>query len=341
VAAVIVVKTIDAHAGGGALRLVVHGFPAPRGKTMTAKREWATRHAAGLRRVLMLEPRGHLGMRGAVLTEPVSQGAHAGLLLMDSGGYDTDVSEAVIATTTIALERGLLMPGGDQTAVVYDTPAGTIRARVKATHSGPAPGEIRVESVTVQSRPSFVLHGGLPLRLRGRQVRVDIAFGGRFCVIVDSESCGVSLDGAHESDLRRAAQEIVQAAEAVVTAAQPDNPALSGITGVVFTGPAHGAGADLRTVSVSATGTVDRSASVPAAAAILAVLDRMGLSPQDRPLVTEGLAGTTLKVRLDGRTLVGAEEALIAEVEGTAWITGEHTFVVDERDPLGEGFLLV
>jgi proline racemase len=30
----------------------------------------------------------------------------------------------------------------------------------------------------------------------------------------------------------------------------------------------------------------------------------------------------------------------VAEIEGSAWITGEHTFLVDERDPLGRGFHL-
>ncbi|HXD73556.1 MAG TPA: proline racemase family protein, partial [Vicinamibacterales bacterium] len=54
-----IIKTIDAHAAGGPLRLVVDGFPAPRGKTMAEKAEWAERHADHLRRALVLEPRGH------------------------------------------------------------------------------------------------------------------------------------------------------------------------------------------------------------------------------------------------------------------------------------------
>jgi len=30
----------------------------------------------------------------------------------------------------------------------------------------------------------------------------------------------------------------------------------------------------------------------------------------------------------------------VPELEGSAWVTGEHTFIVDEDDPLGEGFRL-
>jgi proline racemase len=31
---------------------------------------------------------------------------------------------------------------------------------------------------------------------------------------------------------------------------------------------------------------------------------------------------------------------VVTEIEGSAWITGEHTFVIDDRDPLKDGFRL-
>src|SRR5215510_9167412 len=122
-------RTIDAHAAGEPLRLIVEGFPSPHGKTMLDKREWVRRHADHLRRALMLEPRGHADMYGAILTEPVMPGSHAGVLFMHNEGYSTMCGHGIIAVTTIALERGLLMPGGDGSTIVYDSPAGTIKAR--------------------------------------------------------------------------------------------------------------------------------------------------------------------------------------------------------------------
>ena len=74
------IKTLDAHAAGEPLRLIVDGFPPPQGRTMLEKREWVKKKADHLRRALMLEPRGHADMYGAVLTEPVSPGSHAGVL---------------------------------------------------------------------------------------------------------------------------------------------------------------------------------------------------------------------------------------------------------------------
>src|SRR5215510_15666978 len=132
-------KTIDAHAAGEPLRLIVDGFPSPRGKTMLEKREWVRTHADHLRRALMLEPRGHADMYGAILTEPVAPGSHAGVLFMHNEGYSTMCGHGVIAVTTIALERGLLMPGGDGRSIIYDSPAGTIRAKASVAER-PRPG---------------------------------------------------------------------------------------------------------------------------------------------------------------------------------------------------------
>src|SRR5690348_15208621 len=184
------VRTIDAHAAGEPLRLIVDGFPAPQGRTMLEKREWVRTRHDDIRRALMLEPRGHADMYGAVLTEAVSPGSHAGVLFMHNEGYSTMCGHGIIAVTTIALERGLLMPGGDGCTVVYDAPAGTVRARARLVGS-------RVASVAFVNVPSFVLRGGLVVKAAGRQVRADVAFGGAFYAIVDSESVGLPIDAAH------------------------------------------------------------------------------------------------------------------------------------------------
>jgi proline racemase len=34
---------------------------------------------------------------------------------------------------------------------------------------------------------------------------------------------------------------------------------------------------------------------------------------------------------------VGETPAIQTEIEGSAWITGEHTFVIDDEDPFREG----
>ena len=135
----------------------------------------------------MLEPRGHADMYGAILTEPVAPGSHAGVLFMHNEGYSTMCGHGIIAVTTMALERGLLMPGGDGASVVYDCAGGNdSRASATSGPGGRTAGEagraerrtdVRVESVAFVNVPSFVLHGGLSVKLgvaddsRRRRVR--------------------------------------------------------------------------------------------------------------------------------------------------------------------------
>jgi proline racemase len=346
-----IVKTIDAHVAGEPLRLVVEGFPSPRGKTMIEKRDWAARHADRLRRSLVLEPRGHADMSGAVLTEPVSPGAHAGVLFFDNNGYGTMSGHGILAVTTIALERGLLLPGGDGRTIVYDTPAGTIRARARigagraggAVQPGQAGGDgdtIRVESVSFVNVPSFVLYAGLPIQLGARRVRADVAYGGAFYAIVDSEAVGLAIDAAHLPELRRAGMAIKRAIESTHSIVHPLEPSITGIDGTIFTCPPHDSGADLRNVAVFGDAAVDRSPCGTGTCAVMAVVDAMGLLDESKPFVHESAIGTRLTGRLTGRTVVGDDPAIVAEIEGSAWITGEHAFVIDPRDPLKEGFRL-
>jgi proline racemase len=332
--AMLTLKTIDAHAAGEPLRLIVDGFPSPSGKTMLAKREWVRTHADHLRRALMLEPRGHADMYGAILTEPVAPGSHAGVLFMHNEGYSTMCGHGVIAVTTMALERGLLMPGGDGASVVYDSPAGTIRAVAKIRAGGAG----RVDSVSFLNVPSFVLHGGLAVKLAARTIRADVAFGGAFYAIVDSEAVGLPIDAAHLPELRRAGMEIKHAIEASHTIVHPLDPGLNGIYGTIFTGPPNDESADLRNVTIFADAEVDRSPCGTGTAAVMAVVDAMGLLGTERPFVHESLIGTRFNGRVASRTQVGEYSAIVPEIEGSAWITGEHTFLVDEGDPLKDGF---
>jgi proline racemase len=324
-------KTIDAHAEGGPLRLVVEGFPAPRGTTMADKVEWARRHADGLRRLLMLEPRGHADMCGAILTEPVSPGSHAGVIFMNGGGYPPMSGHGLVAVTTIALERGLLMAGGDGLSVTFDTAAGVVRARATG-------GSEAVERVSFVNVPSFVIQGGLVVKAAGRHVRADVAFGGAFYAIVDSEGVGLSVDSSHVPELRRTGIEITRAVDAAQAVAHPVDPRVEGVSGTIFTAPPRGRGADLRNVTVLGDGQIDRSPGGTGTAAVMSVLDAMGLIADGQRFVHEGLIDTRITGRVVSRTSVGAYDAIVTEMEGSAWITGEHTFLASPGDPLRGGF---
>ena len=351
------IRTIDAHAAGEPLRLVVEGMPAPEGRTMLEKRAWAIKRLDHLRQAIILEPRGHIDMYGALLTEPVSRDSHAGVLFMHNEGWSTMCGHGIIAVTTMAIERGLIwLPapeprgGGGTPAkesgnggkphtarIRYDTPAGPVEARAHLAHHGDA---VRVESVAFRNVASFVFEPSLMVPVAGRKIPVDVAFGGAFYAIVDAEAAGVPIDGAHLPELRKLGMTIAREVEKLRRVVHPIDSGLEGIYGTIFTAPAHAHDAHLRNVTVFADAEVDRSPCGTGTAAVMAVLNDMGLLLDDVPFIHESIVGTTFKGRVVERVAVGERMAIVPEIEGAAWITGEHSFLIDGDDPLKAGFRL-
>jgi proline racemase len=335
------IRSIDAHAAGEPLRLVIEGLPSPEGRTMIEKRAWAMKRLDHLRRAIMLEPRGHTDMYGALLTEPVTRNSHAGILFMHNEGWSTMCGHGIIAVTTIALQRDLIWtrnPSKPPTVNVrFDTPAGPVDARARLAHHGDA---VRVESVAFRNVPSFVFEPSLLVPVGGRKIPVDIAFGGAFYAIVDAEAAGVPIDPARLPELRKLGMAIAREVERLRRVVHPVHEGLEGIYGTIFTAPAQLPDAHLRNVTIFADAEVDRSPCGTGTAAVMAVLNDMGLLFDDVPFVHESIVGTTFTGRVVDRVQVGERAAIVAEIEGSAWITGEHTFLVDGDDPLKAGFRL-
>ena len=351
------IRTIDAHAAGEPLRLVVEGMPAPEGGTMLEKRAWAMKRLDHLRKALILEPRGHTDMYGALLTEPVTRDSHAGVLFMHNEGWSTMCGHGIIAVTTMAIERGLIWlaspeprgAGGSdpkdrpttasrrRSTFATTLPPGLVQARAHLSHHGDS---VRVESVAFRNVASFVFEPSLMVTVGGRKIPVDVAFGGAFYAIVDAEAAGVPIDAAHLPELRKLGMVIAREVEKLRSVVHPNDPGLQGIYGTIFTAPAQLPDAHLRNVTIFADAEVDRSPCGTGTAAVMAVLNDMGLLLDDVPFIHESIVGTTFKGRVVDRVEVGEKPAIVPEIEGSAWITGEHTFLIDGDDPLKAGFRL-
>ncbi|CAN5861095.1 proline racemase family protein [soil metagenome] len=353
------IRTIDAHTAGEPLRLIVGGFPTVEGETILEQREFVRTHYDHLRRALMLEPRGHADMYGALLTPPEHPGSHTGVLFMHNEGYSTMCGHGVIAVTTIAIERGLIVLPREADGTVrltLDTPAGPIHATaIIGVADGVAQpfraADTRVTAVRFRNVPSFVLHPAVPVRVGTREVRADVAFGGAFYAIVDSEAVGIPIMPERLPDLRRVGMEIKHAVERAVKVEHPLEPQLHGIYGTIFTGPPSDERADLRNVTIFADAEVDRSPCGTGTAAVMAVLAAMGMLEEgEQVFAHESIIGTRFRGRIVGKTTLPTPnlqlppsngiDAIIPEIEGEAYITGEHTFLIDERDPLKHGFRL-
>src|SRR5947208_5563812 len=142
-----VISTIDFHTAGIGMRLLTSGLGKLPGATIGEKRRFFQEHHEDLRTGLCLEPRGHRSLLIAVMTEPVTPGAHFGLFFIYPGGYYVSCGEGTIGAATVAIETGMVARLGAETPVTIDTEAGVVETIARSDGD-------RVREVTLRWTPS-------------------------------------------------------------------------------------------------------------------------------------------------------------------------------------------
>jgi proline racemase len=325
------IRTIESHAAGEPLRVITGGLDPIPGATILEKRRFARERLDGLRRGLMFEPRGHADMYGAIPTEPVTSDGDAGVLFMHNEGWSTMCGHGVIAFVTVALEVGLLSV---RDVVRLDTPAGRVTARPRREGA-------RVRGVAFENVPSFVVALDDRVEVPGLgEVRYDLGFGGAYYAFVDAASVGLEMTAARYRDLISAGTAIKRAVMAAREIRHPVEPDLSFLYGTIFTGPALGSGAHSRNVCVFAEGEVDRSPTGTGVSARVAIERARGRLAPGQAFVVESIVGTRFTGRIAREVKWEGYDAVVPEIEGSAWITGRSELLIAPDDPLAEGFIL-
>jgi proline racemase len=332
------VTTTDYHTAGEPFRIALEGVPEIPGATVAERREHAAKDERldFVRRLLCHEPRGHADMYGCFLVPPDDEGADLGVVFWHKDGYSTACGHGTIALGAWAVESGRVIaaPDGD-TDVTIDVPSGRVLARVRmrAAH---------VESVTFRNVPSYVLARGVDLETSRGRLAVDVAYGGAIYASLDARAAGLSVDPEQLGELIALGREIKHALDGGEHARHLSDPRLSGIYGTILFEELGDRpdGPHQRNVTIFADGQVDRSPCGSGTSARLALLAAEGRIAAGGVLRHGSIVGTEFLGRVIEVVEADGREALVTEVEGSAFRTGEHRFSLDPGDPLATGFLL-
>lgn len=382
------IPCMEMHTAGEPTRIIWTGFPNLTGALLQQRTE-AKAHHDEFRRLLMLEPRGHYDMYGAILrpeTELVATGeADMGVLFMHNEGFSTMCGHATIALGRFLVDtddenifpkrqRLRVDPVARSTRLNLHAPCGIVEVTVPTLASGRSDPSRPVSFVSV---PSFATAVSLevPLSKRYRwpelksrtSVTADIAYGGAYYCLVSAEELGFS-DGLREVELQRMDHATRLLKDAITTNKDLELVSRDIQTGeqgylygvmVTDTKLGHvaaaegtaalrlqqGAGSEETGLCFFANQQIDRSPTGGCVAARVALAHAKGfLSAGERrvynSLFTRAYAGLPGFV---GSVVDGAEgrPSVRVLVEGYAYYTGYHSFVVEEEDGLGaDGFCI-
>jgi proline racemase len=327
------IVTLDAHAGGEPLRVVLEGFPDLPGSSILEKRKRLQEYDH-LRKGILWEPRGHREMYGCLLTAPVSDEADFGVLFMHNEGYSTMCGHGVIALATVAVQSGLVRLSEPVTVVRMDTPAGLVTARALVSS-----GQVR--SVAFENVPSFVLALDQTIDIPGiGSVRYDLAFGGAFYAFVQAGQFGLHCTPEEIPRLVSRGMAIKRAIARSRRILHPVEEELSFLYGTIFIAPPLTCDANSRNVCVFAEGEVDRSPTGTGVSGRLAIHYARKEIEVDQKLVIESVIGSRFTGRVLRPTTFEGIPAVVPEVGGSASITGRHEFFFDPDDPLQAGFFI-
>lgn len=307
------IHVIDSHTEGEPTRVVLDGWPQPRGATMAERSEDVRTRFDHLRRAVVCEPRGHDAIVGALLTPPVNPGSTAGVIFFNNGTYLGMCGHGAIGVVRTLQHLGRIGPG----TIRLDTPVGTVSAELSSDGS-----------VTIQNVPSFLHARNVDVDVPGvGSVVGDVAWGGNWFFI--THDTPLPVNAANAKDLTRLTQAIQDAINAAGITGANGEP----IDHIEISAPPSRADADSRNFVLCSGGEYDRSPCGTGTSAKLAVLYGKGEIALGTRWRQESITGSLFT----GWLTANDRGELIPHIRGTAHVTAETTLLFDVADPFRGG----
>ncbi|MGJ7604797.1 4-hydroxyproline epimerase [Variovorax sp. LT1R20] len=308
------IQIVDSHTGGEPTRLVIGGFPDLGGGSMAERRALLADQHDKWRAATVLEPRGSDVVVGALLCEPVSPDAAAGVIFFNNAGYLGMCGHGTIGLVASLAHMGRIGVGEHR----IETPVGTVTTTLHADGS-----------VSVRNVPAYRHLHQVAVELPGHgAVRGDVAWGGNWFFLVSEHGQRVASDNL--------------AALTDYTAALRRALAAQGITGAEGAEIDHielfandDEGADSRNFVLCPGNAYDRSPCGTGTSAKIACLAADGKLAPGETWMQASVIGSRFEASytMDG-------DKVIPTLRGRAHISAEATLLVDDNDPFGWGIRL-
>ncbi|CVK20842.1 proline racemase family protein [Sporomusa sphaeroides] len=336
---------IEVHEGEP-LRVVTTGVPTIPGDSVYEMCRWLEKNDDQLRLLMLREPRGTPATCCNLIVPAKDPRAAAGFIIMEQVEYPMMSGGNVMAVATALLETGLLPMQEPVTEFNLEAPAGLIPIKAECSHG-------KVTQVTFKNVPAFAVHLDKEIEVPHLgKVKVDIAWGGMFYVVIDATQFeGLTLVPEKGKDIVRISALVTKAAQEQIQVEHPDYPGV-GITLSIMHQPPLTPGKTMRSSNVvmsgeidfnnpaTWTGALDRGCCGTGTCALMAVAYAKGKLKLNEPFYNEGLMGITFTGHAVEETEIHGYKAIVPTVGGQCWIYGFSKWVLHETDPFPNGFTI-
>lgn len=316
------------------MRLVAGGAPLLRGASMAERRLDFLERFDWVRTGLCFEPRGHDMMSGGFLYPPTREDADCGVLFIETSGCLPMCGHGSIGIITFALEHGLIRPRTPG-ALKVETPAGLIDVRYQVEGR-------RVLSVKLTNVASYLAHRDIAIDVPGfGALTIDVAYGGNYYAIIEPQGAYEGLDQLGASRIIELSKTVRELVRAEVEPVHPSEASIRGVSHVLWADRPKAEAASARNAVFYGDRAIDRSPCGTGTSARMAQLAARGRLSVGDTFVHESYIGSLFTGRVEAAAALGAHDAIIPSIEGSAIVTGFNTVWLDEADVFSRGFQVV
>jgi len=330
----LMIDCIDAHTGGEPLRIITSGLPPILGNTILEKRRYVKDNLDDLRKLMMLEPRGHDDMYSCIMVDPVTDDGDFGVLFTHNEGLSTMCGHGIIAVTKTMIELGRIPSKEGENIVRIDSPAGRITAFADVENGS-------VKQVRFQNVPCFMYKEDIVISLeKYGDIVCDIVYCGAFYIYVNVNKLKLSVLPEYGKLLTEIGMKMKYDVEERMEIVHPIDTGITGIYGTIFYENVvrDGDVLDTKNVCIFAEGQVDRSPTGTGTGGRVALHYHKGEMKKGDTLRNLSIIDTLMCAKVLEDTQIAGYNAVLTEVSGTAHIMGINKLLLDPEDPLPEGF---
>jgi proline racemase len=307
-------RVIDSHTAGEPTRVILDGGPDLGTGSLAARAARLEAEHRGFCNAVLLEPRGHAAMVGALLVEPSDPECVAGVIYFNTAQNLGMCGHATLGLAVTLAHLGRITPGTHR----IETPVGVVEVTL---HDANTASVVNVES--------YRLHQSVTVEVPGfGRVTGDVAWGGNWFFLVKDSPYDLTVANIRPlTDLTLAIRAALEAAG--VTGAEG-----RWIDHIELFGPPKAPEAHGRNFVLCSGEAYDRSPCGTGSSAKLACLAADGALAPDTVWVQESVIGSSYRLSYQP----GPKGGVIVTVTGQAFVTSEANLIFNEMDPYRMGF---